>query len=71
MTEPITNARRYSGWRKSTRSGGGDNCVEVGTATDGTIGVRDTKNRDGGILEFTAGEWNAFLAGAKDGEFDR
>ncbi|MGH3489380.1 MAG: DUF397 domain-containing protein, partial [Actinopolymorphaceae bacterium] len=25
---------------------------------------------DGPILVFTPGEWEAFLAGAKDGEFD-
>jgi hypothetical protein len=41
------------GWRKSSYSdGNGGNCVEVGA--DGAILVRDTANRDGGTLSFTA-----------------
>lgn len=68
--DKYTTGRTFTGWRKSTRSGGGDNCVEVATATDGHIGVRDSKNPDRAVLEFTPAEWDAFLAGAKDGEFD-
>jgi hypothetical protein len=58
-------------WHKSTRSGsnGGD-CVEVAENLPGIVAVRDTKDRDGGTLIFTRNEWAAFLAGAKDGEFD-
>jgi hypothetical protein len=63
--------RTYSGWHKSTLSSGGDNCVEVGLADDGTIGVRDTKQHGlGPILEFTPSEWAAFLGGVRTGEFD-
>ncbi len=68
--DKYTTGRTFAGWRKSTRSGGGDNCVEVATATDGHIGVRDSKNPDRAVLEFTPAEWDAFVAGAKDGEFD-
>jgi hypothetical protein len=57
-------------WRKSARSSGGDNCVEVSFAADGSVGVRDSKNRDGAILEFTPAEWTAFTGGVRDGEFD-
>jgi hypothetical protein len=58
-------------WRKSSRSSsnGGD-CVEVATNLPGVVAVRDTKNRDGGTLLFTPAEWEAFIGGAKDGEFD-
>jgi Domain of unknown function (DUF397) len=55
-------------WHKSTRSSNG-NCVEVAMVDD-AVAVRDTKNREGGMLVFTAAEWSAFLSGAKNGEFD-
>jgi hypothetical protein len=58
-------------WFKSTRSGSNaDNCVEV-AFVDGAIAVRDSKNPTGTALIFTAAEWDAFVGGAKDGEFDR
>jgi len=58
-------------WMTSSWSNGsgGTNCVEV-RLDDDIIEVRDTKNRDGGTLRFTGSEWDAFLAGAKAGEFD-
>lgn len=46
------------------------NCVEVGRAPDGSVAVRDTKDRDRGPLVFTVDEWTAFVLGVKSGEFD-
>ena len=58
-------------WRKSSFSGGnGGGCVEVARNLPGVVAVRDTKNRDGGMLIFTDAEWAAFIGGVKDGEFD-
>ncbi|WP_406239471.1 DUF397 domain-containing protein [Nocardia sp. NBC_01009] len=37
----------------------------------GLVGVRDSKNRTGPALVFTPGEWDAFIAGVQDREFDR
>lgn len=57
-------------WRNSTRStSGSDNRVEV-AFVGGAIAVRDSKNPQKGTLIFTPEEWDAFVAGAKDGEFD-
>ncbi len=58
-------------WRKSTRSGGnGGDCVEVALNLPGIVAVRDSKDLTGTALVFTRSEWDAFVAGARDGEFD-
>jgi hypothetical protein len=57
-------------WIKSSLSFSNSNCVEVASLPDGEIGVRDSKNPDGAVLRFTADEWNAFLGGVRNGEFD-
>jgi hypothetical protein len=57
-------------WFKSVRSGPNcDNCVEVAFVGE-AIAVRDSKNPEGPALIFTPAEWDAFVGGAKDGEFD-
>jgi len=60
----VTGTDREAGgavdWRKSTySSGNGGECVEV--ASDGIVVVRDTTNRDGGTLAFSAASWEQFL----------
>ena len=56
--------RRDHGWRKSSYSGnGGGNCVEVGQA-DGVL-VRDTTDRTGPVLTFSADAWQRFAATVK------
>lgn len=46
-------------WRTSSYSSGdGGQCVEVASG-DG-VAVRDTKDRDGAMLTFTAAAWAAF-----------
>jgi hypothetical protein len=58
-------------WRKSSySSSNGGNCVEVARNLPGVVAVRDSKDREGPALVFTADEWCAFLAGARGGEFD-
>jgi hypothetical protein len=58
-------------WVKSSLSNSFANCVEVADLGGGTVGVRDSKDPDGPVLVFTPGEWQAFLGGARGGEFDR
>ncbi len=55
-------------WRKSSRSSIG-NCVEV-AADAGDVLLRDSKDPTGPWMRYTAAEWDAFISGAKDGEFD-
>ncbi len=58
-------------WRKSSYSNGnGGDCVEVADLDGGGRAVRDSKNRSGPTLIFTAAEWAAFTAGVRAGEFD-
>jgi hypothetical protein len=57
-------------WRKSSFSNAGGDCVEVAPLSGGRVGLRDTKDRSGPVLVFTASEWRAFLKGAKGGQFD-
>jgi hypothetical protein len=56
-------------WRTSTASGGG-NCVQVAFTEDSAL-VRDSQNPSGPELSFSKSEWDAFLVGARAGEFDR
>ncbi len=58
-------------WFKSSKSPSKDACVEVAWLSAGHVGVRDSKNPTGPALLFSAGEWDAFEAGVRDGEFNR
>jgi hypothetical protein len=51
----------------STYSGPQGNCAGVTLNADGTVSVRNTKR--GPSIQFTRGEWDAFIGGAADGEF--
>ncbi len=56
-------------WVKASRSNDQGACVEQRRSGD-VIEVRDTKDRSGPVLRFTAAEYAAWLDGAKRGEFD-
>ncbi|NEW30624.1 DUF397 domain-containing protein [Nocardia cyriacigeorgica] len=57
-------------WFKSSRSAGGQDCVEVAHLQAGLVGVRDSKNPAGPALVFTPSEWDTFLSRARLGHFD-
>jgi Domain of unknown function (DUF397) len=65
----MTDRVIFSNWWKSRSSGGGDNCIEVASASDGTIGVRDSKDPEGPILTFSFSDWDAFTQGARNDNF--
>ena len=52
------------GWRKSSYSGSNGSCVETASG-EGVVSVRDTTDRDGGVLAFTADAWRVFAAELK------
>jgi hypothetical protein len=59
-----------STWVKSSLSFANGNCVEVSDQPGGAIGVRNSRDREGPVLRFTPDEWQAFLGGVRNGEFD-
>jgi len=75
------NCVEVSGWRKPRRSGGNGQCVEAGdwrassaSMADGNcvevasgVAVRDTQDRKGPVLKFSAAAWQAFTVTLKPG----
>jgi hypothetical protein len=62
-----TRSDPAGGWRKSTYSGSGNNCVEVHTSHPAGVAVRDSKNPYGPVLALTAEQWWAFTRTIKTG----
>jgi hypothetical protein len=56
-------------WKKSSFSAA-NGCVEAAPLRGGLIAVRDSKNPQAGYLTYNAHEWQSFLAGVRNGEFD-
>jgi hypothetical protein len=54
-----------NGWRTSSYSANGGECVEVATLPD-ALAVRDSKDKSGIVLRFTRDAWRAFTAEVKD-----
>lgn len=64
----IPDAAILGGWRKSSYSGpNADSCLEVLDGYPSGIPVRDSKTPHGPALIFSAADWSAFVAAAKDG----
>ena len=58
-----------SGFRAGRAECAGTSCVEVSMA-EGVVAVRDSKDPSGPFLVFDDGEWSAFVARVRNGEFD-
>lgn len=57
-------------WRRSSRSTAHSDSVEIADNLPGIVAVRDSRDPEGPALIFDLREWEAFVGGAKDGEFD-
>jgi hypothetical protein len=53
-------------WRKARRSANNGACVEVAAAGLRVL-VRDSKDQDGPVMQYSESAWRAFLAYAKAG----
>jgi hypothetical protein len=56
-------------WRTSSRSGTGNNCVQV-ASVPGVIGIRDSKDLGGKPIVLSASQWEVFADQVKDGQHD-
>lgn len=56
-------------WRKSGRSAGNGNCIEV-AVLPGAMAVRDSKDPQGPVLQFNTVAWNGFISSVRAGAFD-
>jgi len=57
-------------WKKSQRSNSQGACVELAELPDGEVAVRNSRFPSGPALIYTRAEIDAFILGAKDGNFD-
>jgi hypothetical protein len=55
-------------WRRASRCSS-NGCVEIAVVA-GQVAVRDSKRADSPVLLYTPEEWQVFIDGVKDGEFD-
>jgi len=67
VTHPLKGQFDLS--RAQWRGSGEQGRIQI-AFVDNLIGMRDSRQPDGPVLVFTEAEWDAFVAGAKDGEFD-
>ncbi|MYV54603.1 DUF397 domain-containing protein [Streptomyces sp. SID3212] len=57
-------------WRKSNRSNGDANCVEVAFLDNGRVALRDTKDQGNGrAFTVASGKWAAFTGSLADAGF--
>lgn len=56
-------------WRKSARSGGGNNCVEM-TRVPAIVAIRDSKNLTGDVVALRPTTWAEVSKLIKAGTYD-
>ena len=59
-----------SAWRKSHASADQAACIEI-TVRESFVLVRDSRNKNGAVLEFALGPWLELMRRIRKGELDR
>lgn len=57
-------------WRKSSASNPQGNCVELAVLASGRVGMRNSRDVHGAVLDYPADALGAFLAMVRDGALD-
>ena len=57
-------------WQRAAAEDTPDEAAVEVAFVDDLIGLRNSADPAGPVLVFTQAEWDAFVAGARDGEFD-
>ena len=57
-------------WERTTHEDGTPAALEIGYADNGLVALRMAEDPEGDILIYTPSEWEAFVEGVRDGEFD-
>jgi hypothetical protein len=68
-TRSMKAALGQAQWRKSSYSGGAQNCVEVADSLEGPVAVRDSRDQDGAVLVLPPAAWHVLAHRIKNGEF--
>ncbi|GAB2480585.1 DUF397 domain-containing protein [Streptosporangium sandarakinum] len=67
----LSDELKTAAWRKATKSASNQgNCLEVAPLSGGRVGLRDSEAPEKAPFVVSASVWDAFVDGAKKGEFD-
>jgi hypothetical protein len=66
----MSNTMHDGTWRKPAISAHNGGCAEVQKAEDGGVNLRNSTDPSKAAHHFTRHEWDCFMNGAKNGEFD-
>jgi Domain of unknown function (DUF397) len=67
----LSDELKSAAWRKATRSASNQgDCLEIAPLSGGRVGPRDTEASERAPFVVSASVWDAFVDGAKKGEFD-
>ncbi|MEW9556084.1 DUF397 domain-containing protein [Nonomuraea sp. NPDC050783] len=71
MSDELAQELASAKWRRATKTGAnGGNCLEVASLSGGRVAIRDSEALEKPPFVVRGAVWDAFIDGAKKGEFD-